>query len=410
MASLNKILQPIPPHKVTATSFLDGFLEYTSLDGELWRVEDGAGLRARFGIHGRDAEIGVQLAAWQEFMALSPTWEVVRRRFGVHLLLGATSAEELRAWPAAELAGWMKKTPAEVEATEEEAAKAWRMHGLQATRQPEEVVETVAPTGEAAVALLRRQGFAPVTDSEERDYMALRCVELSEVLENDGQRALCRGMIIAEAFLTFVIDPAIRALRDAIREKGALEIKQDCSKENKQLMELIDDRGKAVARMEATLAAMGISEKQTNQMKRKGAFQDSVSFLVEAVRAYYAQEDRTLIDGVNRAVEVEVLTRPFTQRPAQYRPDLSLFVVPAAVEGFFDPDFKLPKVGRSAHRGLLHGFREGLRQARGEGGEVVADLEEKDDVMLEEAERQDVAALPVGMRATQAFTPAEPTE
>ena len=43
-------------------------------------------------------------------------------------------------------------------------------------------------------------------------------------------------------------------------------------------------------------------------------------------------EDRTLIDGVHRAVEVEVLTRPFTQRPAQYRPDLSLFVVPAAVE------------------------------------------------------------------------------
>ena len=404
-------MQPIPPHKVTATSFLDGFLEYPSLDGELWRVEDGAGLRARFGIHGRDAEIGVQLAAWQEFMALSPLWEVVRRRFGVHLLLGATSAEDLRAWPVAELAEKMKRTGAEIEAQEEAAAKAWRMHGLQATRQPEAaVVETVAPTGEAAVALLRRQGFAPVTDSEERDYMALRCVELSEVLENDGQRALCRGMIIAETFLTFVIDPAIRALRDSIREKGAAEIKQDCSKENKQLMELIDDRGKAVARMEATLAAMGISEKQTNQMKRKGAFQDSVSFLVEAVRAYYAQEDRTLIDGVHRAVEVEVLTRPFTQRPAQYRPDLSLFVVPAAVEGFFDPNFKLPKVGRAAHRGLMHGFREGLRQARGEGGEVIADLEEKDDVLLEEAERQDVAALPVGMRATRAFTPEEPPE
>ena len=67
-------------------------------------------------------------------------------------------------------------------------------------------------------------------------------------------------------------------------------------------------------------------------------------------------------------------------------------------------------MGRAAHRGLMHGFREGLRQARGEGGEVIADLEEKDDVLLEEAERQDVAALPVGMRATRAFTPEEPPE
>ena len=39
-----------------------------------------------------------------------------------------------------------------------------------------------------------------------------------------------------------------------------------------------------------------------------------------------------------------VLTRPFTQRAAQFRPDLSLFVVPAALAGMFDPDFVLPKV------------------------------------------------------------------
>ena len=409
-------MQPsMTPPDPQVTSFTEGFLEYTSLDGELWRVEDGGGLRTRFGIHGTDTEIGKRLAAWQEFMALNQTWEVVRRRYGVHLLLGVMEADELRAWPAAELAAKLKLPVVEIEAQEEAAAKAWRMHGVAVARRPEvpAAVEPEALTGEAASALLRKHGFAPVADAEERDYMALRCVELSEVLENDGQRALCRGMIVQEVFLTFVIDPAIRALRDAIREKNSREVKVDCTKENKQLMELMNDRGKAVERMEGTLAAMGISEKQTNQMKRKGAFQDSVSFLIKGVRAYHAHEDNALIDGVHRAAEVAVLTRPFTQRAAQFRPDLSLFVVPAALVGMFDPDFVLPKVGRNAHRALMYGFREGLRQARGDAGETVADLEEeKTEVLLEEAERQDTAALPAGMRAaaTQAFQPNDTAE
>ena len=403
-------MQPaMTPADPQVTSFTEGFLEYTSFDGELWRVEDGGGLRTRFGIHGTDAEIGKRLAAWQEFMALNQSWDVVRRRYGVHLLLGVMEADELRAWPATELAAKLKLPLAQIAAQEEAAAKAWRLHGLAAARRPEPApVEAEVLTGEPAVAMLRRHGFAAVQNDDERDYMALRCVELSEVLENDGQRALCRGMIVQEVFLTFVIDPAIRALRDAIREKNAREVKVDCAKENKQLMELMDDRGKAVERMEKTLAAMGISEKQTNNMKRKGAFQDSVSFLIEGVRAYHA-----LLDGVHRASEVLVLTKPFTQRVAQFRPDLSLFIAPAAIAGMFDPDFKLPKVGRNAHRALMHGFREGLRQARGESGETVADLEEeKAEVLLEEADRQETAALPAGMHAaaTQAFQPNDTAE
>ena len=58
-------------------SFTEGFLEYTLLDGELWRVEDGGGMRTRFGIHG--TEVGKRLAAWQEFMTLNQSWEVVPR-------------------------------------------------------------------------------------------------------------------------------------------------------------------------------------------------------------------------------------------------------------------------------------------------------------------------------------------
>ena len=61
----------------------------------------------------------------------------------------------------------------------------------------------------------------------------------------------------------------------------------------------------------------------------------------------------------------------------------------------------------------MHGFREGLRQARGDAGETVADLEEeKNELLLDEAERQDTAALPAGMRAaaTQAFQPNDTAE
>ena len=48
-------MQPsMTPNEPKVTSFTEGFLEHTSLDGELWRVEDGGGMRTRFRIHGAE--------------------------------------------------------------------------------------------------------------------------------------------------------------------------------------------------------------------------------------------------------------------------------------------------------------------------------------------------------------------
>jgi|GEM_PF-3412069 len=375
---------------------MNDFLEFNDAAGEPWRVEAGSALRKAFEIHGAEAEIEAALRLWQStLLAFPELWQVVARRFGVRPQFGVSDPKQLRAWSREELVVEMGRSALDIEAVEMAAVKCWKLRKAEGRRMKDEeksgsvpLQDENAPPMEAedAAALLQQYGFAAVTDEAERRYIAERVIALSEVLESDSQAAVCRSMIIQEANLFFVMDPPIRALRDRIAENAKEDAKADQSKDNKQLMDMIAARGTAGDRLEHTMTALGISEKQTNSMRKKASFQDSVSAIIEGIRDYRANGDNLRLDGIFRGAEIEVLTRPFDLRDAQYRPDLA-FTVPHAVAGLFDPQYKGPKLPRHFLRKLHMGFKEGLKNARGENGEVVRELDvEAAEEVLDEAE------------------------
>ena len=97
-------------------------------------------------------------------------------------------------------------------------------------------------------------------------------------------------------------------------------------------------------------------------MRQAAQFADCLGTVVTGVQDYYATGSNELIDGMFREAEVEILLKDYDLRKPQYRPDVVALVVPAAIEGLFDPNFKLPKLPRHAHRRLRVQLRRRARQ------------------------------------------------
>jgi len=371
------------------------FREYIAPDGEPWRVENGDALAAAFELTGNDAAQKAALAEWHGALAgTARVWGVVRRLYGVHAMFGVTDPSEMVPHSAAALAAELGLSERQVVEIDMEARTFWRRHKL-STR---ERGAAVAPTEEAVVmtdaevaALLGANGFANLTDGEQRRYVASRLVDLEELVDSAELRAIARGMVRTELMLFFVIDKRIAAIEEVIGRKESHDPPHDVTKENKQLMELLKERGGLQTSIQDTMKALGITESQTGNTKKKGAFQASISGMIEAVKAYHARQDTELIDGILTGAEIEILTKPFVLREEQYRPDLA-FVVPHAIEGLFDPHYQPPVLGRMAHRRLSAGFRQGLAALRSETGEEVRDLD--DDSRADVVSQSDDEELP----------------
>jgi hypothetical protein len=350
------------------------FLEYDARSGpaggtETWRVERGTQLIADFELDGPE-----DLPRFHEAMVgQQPAWEIVQRLYAIAPMLGVEDPDLLRAWSIEEIAEKRICGTRDVESYVAGAKNYWRRWRLQASatnkKEAEPVESKPALPSEKVEQLLREQGFVDVDDVDEQNYIATRITELEEWLGDDHVRASTRSAIQQEVQIVFVIEPAIRKLRKNIKEQLATTATKE---QEARLLSLIKARSEAQTALESTLKAIGVTDGQGGGLRKKLAFNDCLSTCVDAMRDYYAKDDRRPIDKVFTAAEVEILTTPTALRPAQYRPDVVVSAI-EAMEHLWDPEYKPTPLGRRVCRKLHEGFKQGVAMVRAEGGEVGTD-------------------------------------
>lgn len=371
-----------PRDEGVAATAVTGAIEYEAPNGDTWRMERGADL-----IH--DFELSEADDALQKFhgalCAQEAAWNVICRIYGNAPLYGMSDPDELRAWTLAELAEKRGVDPREIDALIEGAKSFWKRVQLD-TQSTENIRARPALDDDTADQLLREHGFI-IENPEERKYTATRCMELQPWLDDDRLRAAARSLIQQEVTLFFIIDPGIREIRVLLADKAIH--KGSVEKENAQLLNLLKERRDAQQALDSSMKVLGLSDAAGGTLKKKMAFQDCLSMLVEAMQRYYSENDRGLIDGMCTAAEVELLTTPTELRPAQYRPDLILLVMEAK-EHLWEKDWSPTKQSRRACRKLMAGFTQGLNEARSQEGEI-----SRDEVVEEEISDEPASGTPV---------------
>lgn len=385
-----------------------GFIDYDAPGGEEWRIDSGREMLADFDIAGPDDEVLQQVIRWHEALSSQPAlWSIVCRLFAVTPQVGVEDPALFRPWRFEEIAANLGMTLRDVEAGFAEAKGFWKKWQTAAKPAARPAPAEGAPVLDAArmEKLLLQHGFIAVDDEREREYIAQRIQDLESLLDNEIQRSMARAMIAQEASLFFTIDPALRHIQADLKERS--EKGQITKEMEERTARMLAARNAAQSQLEATMKALNLSEAQTGSVQKKGAFKDSLCALIEAVAAYEAQGDRTLVDGIFTAAEIEVLTEPFHSRDFQYRPDLAM-IVPECIDNLFDPSYAPPRLGRKAHRRLVAGFKQGLLLLRAGDGEVTQELdpeslEDRNEAVIQQAERDgDAAAMTSGMSAAAA--------
>ena len=358
------------------------FCEYLVAGGESWRVELGRQVAADFSLGSSEAEIADMLPFWHGALCeQGRVWEVVCRFYAVNPAIGEDDVEKFRPWALAEIGEALAMSVGDVGLILDQARKFWaryrqaRLGGLKAGTMTVRPSADVPVLDNAAIdVLLARYGFEN-EDARERRYIARRIEELETLLDSPQSWTLAISLIQQEVTISFGLDRAIAKIRQRQRDtRPDLSTKTD----DEQLIRLTKARGDAQKAVEETQKMLGLNEDQTGTNKTRAIAQGTIGALLEAVRAYHARGDTSLVDGVFTALEVELLTTPFTLRPAQYRPDLVAMLSEATqMSALFDPEWKPPAFARKAVQRLRAGFNEGLARVRDENGEVIGELDEE---------------------------------
>jgi hypothetical protein len=364
------------------------FIRYSAPNGEAWRVEDGERLLSLFEIpiaRGKD-----ELPLWHEaFAPQNEVFEMLRRLFAINPALGVDDPALLTPQTEQEVASARGMALREVRGTLEAAKAFWlrrkaldRKNGTDTAYGSEgnngsngrnEVNGDGADPDGALERRLAENGFAGITDENERAYIANRIVELELWLESEQSRPVARSLIQQEVMVFFILDPAIAAARadmDGKKSKG-----HDTVKSGEQLLKLMKERRDAQSGIESTMKQLGMDEAKNATLKKKMSFKDTISTLLDGMARFYSDADNALIDGVFSAAEIQLLTTPLTLRPAQYRPDLVVSCW-EAMQHFWERDYVPTPVGRQACRKLRAGFEQALAMIRSEDGESIADMGE----------------------------------
>lgn len=354
------------------------FAEYESPHGDKWRVERGASLIIDFELDGPE-----QLPTLHGALAgQDPTWTILRRLYAIAPLMGVENPDELRVWPREELAAALGIEPQQIDGHVTGAKTFWRRWQLEnspSRKNPEPVRVTPAIPSDEAEQLLREQGFVSVEEPDERAYIATRIKELAAFLESDNHRASARSVIQQEVTIFFALDPSIRGARKRIRELLSRTPVPTTEKESKQLLELVKARNEAQEALERTMKSVGLTDAQGGGLRKKMGFTDCLAELLDAFKKYYSNGDRTLIDSIFTAAEVELLITPTTLRPMQYRADLTLAMLEAGQpENLWNSEYVPTKLSRQTCRKLARGFSRGLEETRGDGSDT-GEVEETDE-------------------------------
>jgi hypothetical protein len=345
---------------------MSSFFEYLAPDGSKWRVERGDEFCRTFAIEG-DAMRRAETVAEVQRALIGQTlaWTVVRRRYGLFPVVGLDDPREMLPASAEEVAAEMGLPLKEIESLEAQARVLWRRRQSTANEVRAEGDEGAEMTPREQANLLRKYGFPTDLPEEERAFLAMRIRDLAPMIESDNLRSAVRSMLQDEMNLFFILDPAIRALKNKIDEES--REKRSIINESDRLQKLLTSRKATQDSVLTTMKELGISD-VSNNLKRKRRVQDSLGGMMKAMQEYYAKGDRSLIDGVFTELEVEILCLDYDIRPAQYRPEPA-FIVPEAIERLFDPNFAPPKFPRRAHRRLRSAFQSALAAAREDDGE-----------------------------------------
>lgn len=390
----------LPPDETAEKKSTTGALEYEAPNGDVWRMERGADLIYDFELQGDFALQKFHVALCNQEAA----WNVICRIYGNSPLFGNADPDELRAWTLAELAEKRGVEAREIEGLIEGAKTFWKRVQLD-TSSTESI--RVRPTldEDTADQLLREHGFSMVESGEERKYIATRCIELEPWLEDDRLRAAARSLIQQEVTLFFILDPGIRELRALLAHKASQ--KSSVEKENGQLLSLMKERRDAQQALDSSMKVLGLSDAAGGTLKKKMAFQDCLSIMIDAMQRYYSENDRGLIDGLFSAAEVELLTTPTELRPTQYRPDLVLMVWEAR-QHLWEKDWSPTKQSRRACRKLAAGFTQGLNEARSQEGEVSRDEVVEEEISDEPASGTPAVAGPLETSVNNSAPPQVP--
>jgi hypothetical protein len=360
------------------------FIRYTAPDGEAWRVEDGERLLSLFEIP--IAQGKEELSRWHKaFADQGEVFDMLRRVFAINAALGVDDPALLVPQTEQEVASARGMALREVRGTLEAAKAFWSR--WKAASEPKGPARDTAKDPAPAPAkpsakemdpvavdrMLAENGFAGISDKNERAYIANRIMELEPWLDSEQSRPVARSLIQQEVMVFFILDAAIAAARSDMEEKKAKG--HDTVKSGEQLLKLMKERRDAQAGIESTMKQLGMDEARNATLKKKMSFKDTISTLLDGMARFYSDSDNTLIDGVFSAAEIQLLTTPLTLRPAQYRPDLVVSCW-EAMQHFWERDYVPTPVGRQACRKLRAGFEQAMAMIRSEDGETIQDMGE----------------------------------
>jgi hypothetical protein len=229
------------------------------------------------------------------------------------------------------------------------------------------------PADDEAKQLLQAHGFWDLKEEAARRYALERIMDLSAELEESKGRPLAQ-----------------RAIRMELQQQGLDSMMSDLMETYK----LADTKSKAGVRKEIgdltktqqsiqgeysdLMEQLNLTQSQNPSIRRRSKIEVSLNGMISAIREYESRGDRRLVDDVFTAAEVEILLKPTTLRPPQYRPDLvSLIHDAMREENLFNPNYEPPEMPRASYRRFRGALMKGLQAV--DDGEAVQDLEEDYD-------------------------------
>lgn len=337
-----------------------------------WRVEDGRGLSAEFGL-----EDGAMPELHRCLRQQERMWQVACRRFGIRPMMDCSDPMQMTGHEMGVVADLLGMERAEADALLAQAVAVWRRWSGAVGAVPAQ--EEISGTQEAE--LLTDFGFVEVKDAVQRQYLARRIQELRPVLDTGDAKMKARAMLTTELMLNFDIEAQMRAISRKMKEAREGKAAEPSAAYEERFSKLVKTHGEMQKSIQEASEALGLSELQSIGARKKFQFRECIGQMIEAIRLFHSEGDRALIDGIHTAGEVLIQTTPFGDRKPQYRPDLPVMAT-AWVEGLFDPEAKFGGLAQKAHRRLAKGFKGGLALALADEGAVMGEL---DDAETEEA-------------------------
>jgi len=350
------------------------FVEYSGPDGRKWRVECWPELKRAF-----DLGSGDDMAGLHEKISIEArAWRMIRLLFGVAPLVGESDLEYLSQHSHSEVAELMGLDAAGLDGEILSAKTFWKKSVTlgRTSKGGADIAfakrEDLPPDDEAK-QLLQAHGFWDLKEEDERRYALERIMDLSAELEESKGRPLAQRAIRME-LQQQGLDSMMRDLMEAYRAADA----KSKAGVRKEIGELTKTQQSIQGEYSDLMEQLNLTQSQNPSIRRRSKIEASLNGMISAIREYESRGDRRLVDDVHTAAEVEILLKPTSLRPPQYRPDLVALIRDAMrEENLFNPNYEPPEMPRASYRRFRGALMKGLQAV--EDGEAVQDLEEDYD-------------------------------